>query len=151
MPAPSFTSRRFVHEPPRQSKEAVLAVGMRAIVRSRGEGLGRAALTDEDGTASLGTLADGVEVEVTAWRPRRGMGALYRVRPSRGGTEGWVNASNLEAVPRPRERPAPQPPPATPRAKATPRSRDGSGIQGEADADPLSPRSARVALAPRAA
>jgi hypothetical protein len=92
---------------------------MRAIVRSHGEGLGRVSLTDEDGTAGLGALADGVEVEVTAWRPRRGMGALYRVRPSRGGTEGWVSASNLEAVPRPRERPVPQAPPAAPRTKAS--------------------------------
>ena len=91
---------------------------MRAIVRSHGEGLGRVSLTDEDGTASLGNLADGVEVEVTAWRPRRGMGALYRVRPSRGGTEGWIGAVNLEAVPVPRERPAPQAPAAAPRAKA---------------------------------
>ena len=120
MPAPSFTSRRFVHEPARQSKEAVLAVGMRAIVRTHGEGLGRVSLTDEDGTASLGNLADGVQVEVTAWRPRRGMGALYRVRPVQGGTEGWMSTSNLEAVPVPRERPAPQKPApaAAPRAKA---------------------------------
>src|SRR5262245_38993206 len=119
VPAPSFTSRRFVHEPSRPSKEAVLAVGMRAIVRSHGDGLGRVTLTDEDGTASLGALADGIEVEVTAWRPRRGMGALYRVRPVQGGTEGWMKASNLEAVPPARERPAPQPAAAAPRAKAS--------------------------------
>jgi hypothetical protein len=130
VPAPSFTSRRFIHEPPRPSKEVVLAVGMHAIVRSHGEGLGKVSLSDEDGTATLGTLKDGVEVEITAWRPRRGAGALYRVRATGGGKEGWVNGSSLEPMPRPRERPAPQPAPASSRAKtSSPKPRPRSRVR----------------------
>ena len=117
---PSFTSRRFSHEPSRPSKEVVLAVGGRAKVRSHGEGPPRVPVTDEDGTVTLDTLADGVEVEITAWRPRRSAGALYRVRTMAGGKEGWLNASSLEAVPRLRERPVPQPTSISTRTKASP-------------------------------
>jgi hypothetical protein len=113
----SFTSRRFSREPSRPSKEVVLAVGGRAIVRSHGEGLGRVSFIGEDDAA---TLAEGVEVEITAWRPRRTAGALYRVRTTAGGMEGWVSASNLEAVPPPRERQVPQPPSSSVRTKPSP-------------------------------
>jgi hypothetical protein len=119
VPVPTgFASRRFSHEPSRPSKGTVLAVGVRAIVRSRREGFSRVPVTGEDGTVTLATLADGVEVEITAWRPRRTAGALYRVRTIADGKEGWVNASSLELVPQPRERPAPQPP--SPSARTNP-------------------------------
>ena len=119
MPVPrSFTSRQQLSQtPPRLPKEVILAVGARAIVRSRGEELGRVALAGEDGGA---TLADGVEVEITAWRPRRAAGALYQVRTTVGGQEGWVSASSLEAVSRPRERQLPKPP--TSSVRTTPSS-----------------------------
>src|SRR5262249_26455930 len=92
VPAPrSFTFRQqLTQSPPRLPNEVVLAVGARAIVRSHGDEPGRVPFAGEDDGA---TLADGVEVEITAWRPRRAAGALYQVRTTVGGREGWVSAS----------------------------------------------------------
>ncbi len=121
---PSFPSRRPADTPrPSSPKDVVLAIGARALLRSRGDRHGRVVLTDENGTASVGSLADGVEVVIQAWRPRRSAAALYHVRAPAAGEEGWVSASSLEALPRLRERPAPAPPPP---AAASARSKSAS-------------------------
>jgi len=56
-------------------------------------------LTAEDGTTALATVKAGIQVEITAWRPRRSGPALYRVRTKSGGKEGWAPASSLERLP----------------------------------------------------
>jgi hypothetical protein len=53
-------------------------------------------------------LADGVEVEVVAWRPRVAGGAHYRVRAPSSGADGWLPAVNLRNALIPT--PAPEPP-----------------------------------------
>jgi hypothetical protein len=81
----------------------------------------------------LATVKPGVEVEITAWRPRRAGPALYRVRTKDGGKEGWVSATHLEHRPKPPPprtvRPAPPvPSPGVKRvtAKAPKRPRKGA-------------------------
>jgi hypothetical protein len=88
----------------RPKEGPVLAVGGRAIVTCQNGG--RVTLTDEAGTSALAPIADGVEVEVLAWRPRRGA-TRYRVMSIDGGLEGWVGAVSLKACP---------PPPSPPKA-----------------------------------
>jgi len=73
----------------------VLAVGWRVVVTSRSNGSGRVMLTDDSGTSTLATVPDGVEVEILAWRPRRGGDTRYRVVPTNGGVEGWLGAASL--------------------------------------------------------
>jgi hypothetical protein len=106
VPVPSsFQSRRFSQESSRAPREVVLAVGGRAIVRDHHGGLGRVSAMDDDGTTLLTMLGEGVEVEITAWRPRRSAGALYRVRQTAGDAlEGWVTVDSLEPIPLPTER-----------------------------------------------
>jgi hypothetical protein len=102
---PGSFSRPFTRtEPTRPSKEPVLAVGWNVLLRSATGSADRVELTDEDGTASVASLKPGIEVEITAWRPRRAGPALYRVRTVDGTKEGWVSASSLE------QKPAPPPP-----------------------------------------
>jgi hypothetical protein len=88
----------------RAPKEAVLAIGSCAIARVR-DGARGVSLTADDGMTELATVAGGVAVEIVAWLPRRGAGALYRVRATTGGRqEGWVPATSLEPVQLPRQR-----------------------------------------------
>jgi hypothetical protein len=56
-------------------------------------------LTDDSGTNVLATVADGVEVEILAWLPRRGGDTRYRVTPTGGGVEGWLGAASLQPRP----------------------------------------------------
>jgi hypothetical protein len=94
----------------------VLSVGRRVFVNasSRGASGDRVALMDEAGTTICGTLADGAEVEILAWRPRGATGPRYRVH-SEDGRDGWLPAENLrvsltrviEAAREPEERRAP--------------------------------------------
>jgi hypothetical protein len=71
----------------------VLGVGWRVLV-IRGEfPAGPIALTDPAGNA-VGSVVDGDEVEILAWRPGRSVDPHYRVRSS-AGTEGWIEAANL--------------------------------------------------------
>jgi hypothetical protein len=105
-PRGSF-SRPFTRvEPTRVPKEPVLAVGWDVLVRAAGGSSDRVSLTDEDGVTALATVKPGVEVEITAWRPRRAGPALYRVRTKDGRKEGWVSATHLEHRPKP---PVPKP------------------------------------------
>jgi hypothetical protein len=89
--------------------DPVLGVGSRVVVTGRGAGSGRVGLMDDSGTSTVATIAEGAEVEILAWRPRRGGETRYRVVPTNGGVEGWLGAASLQ--PRP---PSPSPSPATP-------------------------------------
>src|SRR5262249_42843256 len=98
---------------PQKKEDPILAVGRLAVVTCRSEKSDRGTLTDENGTAALAPVADGVEVEILAWRPRRGGGTRYRVVPTKGGVEGWVGAASLKAreiPPPPRVAAAARPP-----------------------------------------
>jgi hypothetical protein len=52
----------------------------------------------EDGESPAGSLVDGSEVEVLAWRPRGAAGTRYRVR-GRSGLVGWLSTGELRATP----------------------------------------------------
>ncbi len=86
--------RRSVSRPPPRSTP-VMAVGQRVFINSTGGPSGSVALGDESGKILSGVhLADGVEVEVLAWRPRDASGTRYRVRVQ-DGAGGWLPADNL--------------------------------------------------------
>ncbi len=93
-----------VRPQPTGKDRTVLGVGSRVLVTSRSGGSGRVTLTDDNGTTALTTIATGVEVEILAWRPRRGGDTRYRVVLTTGGVEGWVGAESLRPHP-----PAPVP------------------------------------------
>lgn len=97
-------------------KSLVIAVGQRVFVNCPTNRSGSVLLTNQNGKALTGLhLADGVEVEVVAWRPRVAGDAHYRVRAPSSGADGWLPAGNLRRVlvPLPiTEPPAPQAPPA---------------------------------------
>jgi hypothetical protein len=135
-PRGSFSPPFTRIEPSRGPKEAVLPVGSHVIARPSGVGADRVTLTAEDGSTVLATVKAGVEVEITAWRPRRSGPALYRVRARNGGKEGWTTSASLERLP-------PPPPPTPPRtaspvasppakraaAKTTKRTRSGARVR----------------------
>ena len=60
-------------------------------------------LTDEAGRSVSRRLADGVEVEILAWRPRGGAATRYRIQPTSGDADGWVAADELRAARHPVE------------------------------------------------
>lgn len=78
----------------------VLAVGSRGLLAAEQVG-GAVQIASDDGSTVVGTLRDGAEVEIIAWRPRRSGGTWYRVRPTAGGVEGWLAAARLRPVPAP--------------------------------------------------
>ena len=100
-----------------EKSRPVLGVGWRVLVTCAGGG-SDVTLTDERGTGALATVADGVEVEILAWRPRRGGDTRYRVVSMSGGVEGWVAASCLKAPPSP-ARNVPSAPPTAETASTT--------------------------------
>ena len=105
--------------PPRMAGDAlVLCVGSRGVVRADGS-KGSVTLMSEDGLTPLATLADGVEVEVVAWRPRRAGGTMYCVRQTSGVAEGWVAAVSLRPHPIP---PRPKATPARPKTPVRPKA-----------------------------
>ncbi len=73
-----------------------LGVGSRVTVTCLSDGSDRVTLTDDSGTSALATVAEGVEVEILAWRPRRGTDTRYRVVATNGGVEGWLGAKSLQ-------------------------------------------------------
>ena len=88
----------------------MLPVGRRVFVNCpRDEG--SVSLTDALEKGGAGSLPDGAEVEILAWRPRGPGGARYQVQSTRDGLEGWVSADHLRA-PAALGPPAPQPTPA---------------------------------------
>ena len=99
---------------------------------SQSGGSDRVTLTNDAGTSAIATIPGGVEVEIVAWRPRRGA-TRYRVISTDGRLEGWVGAASLKACPAPApvKRAEPVVPPkqtlpirgartATPRPRSTP-------------------------------
>jgi hypothetical protein len=56
-------------------------------------------LGDETGkVTSAHRVADGLEVEVIAWRPRGTNDTRYRVRVPSTGADGWLPADNLRKL-----------------------------------------------------
>lgn len=92
----SFQPPRFRTPSGPRSTGPVLSVGRRVFVNSssRSASDDRVPFTDEAGTSIRGTLADGAEVEILAWRPRGATGPRYRVH-STDGRDGWLPAENL--------------------------------------------------------
>src|SRR5262245_40914820 len=86
------------HSPSRPSGAPVLAVGQRVFVHCGADRTGSVVLDDDNGHPSQASLADGVEVEVIAWRPRGASGTRYRIRAAGDGADGWVHASNLRTT-----------------------------------------------------
>ena len=98
---------RPVPRPPSRSTP-VMAVGQRVFVNSAGNRSGSVTLADVSGKVlSTVHLADGIEVEVVAWRPCGVSGTRYRVREPHG-ADGWLPAENLRRVLTPL--PPPEPP-----------------------------------------
>src|SRR5438034_7719400 len=92
----SFQPPRFPAVRPARAARPVLSVGRRVLVNCpRDEG--RVALTDAFGNGGAGSLPDGAEVEILAWRPRGPGGARYQVQSTRDGLQGWVSADHLRA------------------------------------------------------
>jgi len=94
---PGYVSVGFRPSPDAKERPT-LSVGSRVLVAARTGGDRRVALTDDGGTSIVATIPDGTEVEVLAWRPRRGGDTRYLVAPT-GGPEGWLGASCLRPRP----------------------------------------------------
>jgi hypothetical protein len=76
-----------------------MAVGQRVFVNCPGTHPGWVALEDDSGkVVSSVHLADGVEVEVIAWRPRGPTDTRYRVRRQSDGADGWLSCGNLRSA-----------------------------------------------------
>src|SRR5439155_21562901 len=116
----SFQPPRFPAVRPARAARPVLSVGRRVLVNCpRDEG--RVALTDAFGNGGAGSLPDGADVEILAWRPRGPSGARYQVQSTRDGLEGWVSADHLHApaaLASPTPVPTPAPAVAPPRTSA---------------------------------
>lgn len=97
MPFPGANFRSAASAPPRaRGPRVVFAVGRRVFVACAGERLAHVNLTDGAGTTSCGSLNNGAEVEIVAWRPLGSQGTRYLVRASSGkGIEGWIGVGNL--------------------------------------------------------
>jgi hypothetical protein len=89
------SQRRSRTSPPKAMRR-VWAVGSRAYVHSPASAA--IVLTDEFEKVASGSLDDGAEVEVRAWRPRGVPGARYHVR-ARDGAEGWLGVEHLRSTP----------------------------------------------------
>ena len=120
-------------------KIPVIAVGQRVFVNCPASPSGSVILADENGKVRTTThLADGVEVEVVAWRPRVAGDAHYRVRAPSNGADGWLAAGNLRRTLVPL--PAPEAPTAPPTPVADPdRRRFGQRSQTERPPVSVSP------------
>jgi len=75
----------------------VIAVGQHVFVNCPGSGT--VVLVDESGKIESSVrLADGIEVEVVAWRPGGVTDTRYRVRASSNGADGWLFADHLRKL-----------------------------------------------------
>ena len=91
-------SRRPLRAPaPVRVRVSVFAVGSRVCVADcAGDGAVRATLTDHAGNA-LGSLSDGTEVAILAWRPGWAGTTRYHVRVADSRLEGWLPVGNLRS------------------------------------------------------
>lgn len=89
-----FMPRRAIPRPPPLS--FIAAIGQRVFVNCTGAPQS-VLLGDQSGKVMSATsLADGVEVEVMAWRPRGPTDTRYRVRAIAGDrADGWLFAQSL--------------------------------------------------------
>ena len=109
---------------PRASRSSLptIAIGRLVFVNCHpSDRSGAVFLADESGKViSAVRVADGLEVEVIAWRPRGAAETRYRVRVRSTGAEGWLPAENLRTVLIPLPPPAPPAAAALTPARATP-------------------------------
>ena len=99
----------------------VLSVGRRVFLNCPKGDHRRVTLMDDAGQNTRHSLADGVEVEILAWRPRAPGGARYRVLVMGGDrVEGWLGAADLRPAPVPTAA-VPAQPTAASREDAAPR------------------------------
>jgi hypothetical protein len=136
-------SRRVA--PPPSRSGPVIAVGQRVLVNSAGNRSGSVTLADVSGKVlSAVHLADGIEVEVIAWRPQGASDTRYRVRAPHG-ADGWLPAENLRTALVPPPPPEPlKPVPATSGADAG-RRRFGQRLETEPSPASESPTPAQPA------
>jgi hypothetical protein len=99
----SFLSRARSILPSPRRPLPVIAIGQRVFVNCTERGESAALfLGDETGkvlsTERVARVADGLEVEVIAWRPRGANETRYRVRVLSTGADGWLPADNLRKL-----------------------------------------------------
>ena len=94
-----FPSRaRSLPQSPRRALPSI-AIGRRVFVDCAESDSGTLFLGDETGKViSAQRVADGLEVEVIAWRPRGANGTRYRVRVPSTGADGWLPADKLRKL-----------------------------------------------------
>lgn len=107
-----FPRGPFRGSSPPRVRSAVFAVGRRVFVACPDGRPARVTLTDDAGQDTSGSMRDGTEVEILAWRPLGSAGTRYRVRGTRDGLEGWLGVRNLSLAhgapaPRPTAKPSP--------------------------------------------
>jgi len=93
-PGGHFRSAASVPVRPR-TRAVVFAIGRRVFVTCAAPPVTRVTLTDETGQGTRGSLRDGVEVEIVAWRPHGPQGTRYLVRAASKGVEGWLAAAEV--------------------------------------------------------
>ena len=87
--SPAFSSGRG------RTSTGVFSIGRRVFVACTAAPLTRVTLTDDTGQTPRGSLRDGVEVEIVAWRPHGPLGTRYLVRAASKGIEGWLGAAEV--------------------------------------------------------
>ena len=95
---PYSARARPLPAPTKRERAPVLAVGRRVVVTCGSHGSRRVALMDSTGTAPVATVPHGAEVEILAWQPRRAADPRYRVRTTKDGVEGWLEAASLKPI-----------------------------------------------------
>jgi hypothetical protein len=94
-----FSRGGFRAPRPPRVRGPVFAVGRRLYVaRDAGDRSTPVRLTDDGGQSRVGTLIDGTEVAIVAWRPGSANDTRYRVRATESGLEGWLPAINLRST-----------------------------------------------------
>jgi hypothetical protein len=86
---------------PRNKNAPVFCVGWRAFVNcppAADDSAGAVSMTDATGVPIPSDLADGQEVEIVSWRPRSRASAIYQIRRSADGKEGWIGVENLRRL-----------------------------------------------------
>lgn len=89
--------------PVRRPKTApVFCVGWHAFVHwphPAGNAPSPVPMTDGNGKSIVNDLADGQQVEIVSWRPRSRSSAIYQIRRSADGMEGWIEVDCLRRRP----------------------------------------------------